>query len=109
MHHRRKDRTVCSPARAMLDDYELRRHLTLMFQCLTKEAFRGWTVSAFCYQNINEVPILIHRPPQVVALAMDCDEHFIDVPDVPKPPLFPGQRSGIGRPKLDAPASNRLV
>jgi hypothetical protein len=100
---------VCSPVRAKLVGHELPRHLTLMFQCLTKEAFSGSTVPAFRYQNINDVPILIHRPPQVVALAPDRDEHFIDVPDVPKPSLFPAQRSGIGWPKLDAPASNRLV
>jgi hypothetical protein len=49
----------------------------------------GSTVSSFRHENIHDVPILIHGPPQVVALAPDGDEHFIDVPDVPELPLFP--------------------
>src|SRR5512143_3120468 len=94
MHHRRKDLTVCSPLTAKLVRYERPRHLTLMFQCLTKEAFSGSTVSAFRYQNINDVPILIHRPLQVVALAPDSDEHFIDVPDVPQTAPVSGAEIG---------------
>ena len=109
MHHRRKDLTVCSPVRAKFVGHELPRYLTLMFQCFMEEAFSGSPVSALRYQNINDVPILIDRPPQVVAFAPDRNEHFIDVSDVPEPSLFAAQRSSIGRPKLDAPASNRLV
>ena len=39
-----------------------------MLQCLTKEALSGPTVSAFRHWNIDDVPILIHCPPQVMAL-----------------------------------------
>lgn len=62
-----------------------------MFQCLTKEAFGGLTVSALRYKDINNIPILIHRTPQVVALTSDLNEHFIDVPDIAEPSLFPAQ------------------
>lgn len=84
-------------------------HPALMFQCSEKESFSGSTVSALRYENIDDISILIHRPPQVVALTPDRNEHFIDVPNVSKPSLFLPQRSTIGRPELDAPASNRFV
>ena len=83
--------------------------LTLMLQCFTKEAFSGSTVSAFRCQYIHEISILIQRPAQVVTPSPDRHEYFIEVPDIPKPPLLPEQRSGIGWPQLEAPASNRLV
>ena len=109
MNHPRKDLTVCSLVRAKSVGHELPRHPTLMLQCLTKEALSRSTVSALRYQNIKDIPILIHGPPKAVALAPHRDESFIDVPDVPEPSLLAAQRSGIGRPKLDAPASNRFV
>ena len=109
MHHRRKNPTVYSAVRAKLVGHELPRHLTLMLQCLTKEAFGRLTVSALGYQNIDDIPVLIHSPPQVVALASDRNENFIDVPDVSEPALFPAQRSRIGRSKLDAPVSDRFI
>jgi hypothetical protein len=46
------------------------------------------------------------------AVADPCpflNEHFIDIPDIPKPTLFPAQRPSIDRSKLDAPGSDRLV
>ena len=89
--------------------HELPGNLTLMFQYFTKEAFSGSTVSSLRYQNIDDVPMLIDCPPQVVALAPDRYEQLIDVPDVPVPSLFATKRSGIGGSKLDAPASNRFV
>ena len=74
-----------------------------------KEAFGGLIVSTLRDQNINDVPILILCSPQVVALASNRIENFIDVQDVPEPSLFPAQGSSIGRSKLDVPVSDRLV
>jgi len=42
-------------------------------------------------------------------LASDCNEHFIDVPDIPESSLFSAQRSRNSRSKLGAPVSNSLV
>ena len=100
---------MCGLVRAKSVGHELPRHLTLMLQCLTKEALSRSTVSALHDQNIDDIPILIHCPPQVVALAPDRNEYFINVPDVPEPSLLVTQRSSIGWFKLDAPASNRFV
>ena len=80
-----------------------------MFQRLTKKAFSGSTISTFGDQNVNHVSILIDCSPQVVALASDLNEQFIDVPDVPKSSPLPSQSAGIGRSKLPTPVSDRLV
>ena len=109
MHHRRKDLTVGYCIASEFIGYELPRHPALMFQCSDKESFSGSTVPAFSDQNVNDVPILIHCPPQVVALTPDRNEQFIDVPDVPVPSLFATKRSGIGGSKLHAPVSNGFV
>ena len=80
-----------------------------MFQHLTKEAVSGFPISSASHKDIDHVPILIDCSPQVVALASDLYEQFIDVPDVAEPSPFSAQRSSIGRAKLPAPEPNSLV
>ncbi len=81
----------------------------MVLECLSKEALSGPTVSALRDQNIDDIAVLVDRPPQVVAFAPDRNEQFIDVPDVSEPPLFPSQGTSISRTKLCTPVSNRLV
>ena len=100
---------VSSPVRAKFIGHKLPGSLTLMLQCLTKEAFGSMAVSMLRYQNIDNISILIHCSPQVVARASDGNECLIDVPDISEPSLFSAQRSCIERPKFDAPISNCLV
>jgi len=109
MHGRREDFTVCSAVGTKLIGHQLPRSLPLMFQCLTKEALGNSTVSVLSDQNIDDISIMIYWPPQVPAYSLNRNEHFIDVPDVPKPTLLPAQRSSINRSKLDAPGSDHLV
>ena len=80
-----------------------------MSQHLTKEAFSGFPISSASYKNIDYVSILIDCSPQVVALTLDGDEEFIDVPDVAEPPLPPPQISSIGRTEFSTPVSDCFV
>ena len=50
---------------------ELPRRPSLVFQSLAKEAFSGSPVSVGCDQDIEDVAILIHRSPKIMALATD--------------------------------------
>ena len=109
MYHRREDLMVSSPVRAKFIGHKLPGSLTLMLQCLTKEGFGSMAVSMLRYQNIDNISILIHCSPQVVARASDGNECLIDVPDISEPSLFSAQRSCIDRPKFDAPISNCLI
>jgi hypothetical protein len=109
MHYRRKNLTVCSAVGAKLIGHQLPRHLALILQCLTKKAFSRLTISVLSDQNIDDIPVLIQRPPELVAFASDSNKHFINAPDVPEPSLFPAQRSSTGRSKLDAPISDCFI
>jgi hypothetical protein len=43
------------------------------------------------------VAVLIHCPPQIMTLLIDCDEHFIQMPLVARPEAATAQRIGILR------------
>jgi hypothetical protein len=109
MYHRREDLTVCGGIATKFVRYELPRYLALMFQRLTKESFSGSSVSTLGNQNINHISILVNGTPKIVALTTDRDKHFINVPNVPEPSLFPAQRSSIGRSKFETLMTNRFV
>jgi hypothetical protein len=53
----------------------------LVLECLSKEALSGPAVSAPRDQKIDDIAVLVDRPPQVVAFAPDRNEQFIDVTD----------------------------
>ena len=74
---------MCSRITPKLVGDQLPGFLSLMFQGPKKEALSGSTISMFGDQNIDHVPILINGSPEVVTLASDPNEQFIDVPDVP--------------------------
>ena len=65
-----------------LVSYQLPGWLPLTLQCLAKETRSRFLVSPMCYQNINDIPILIDGRPQIATLTLDGDEEFIHVPDV---------------------------
>ena len=62
-----------------------------MFQHLTKEAFGGSTISTARDEDVDHISILIDCSPQVIALASDRDEKFVNVPDVAQSSLLPPQ------------------
>ncbi len=109
MDNGRKDLPMCSRITPKLVGDQLPGCLPLMFQGPTKEAFSGSTISALGDHNIDYVPILIDCSPQVVTLASDFNEQFIDVPDVAEPSLFPPQISRIGQSELSTPESDRFI
>jgi hypothetical protein len=52
---------------------------------------------------------LIHGTPEILLLAVDSNEDFVQVPNIAKAPLTPLQFSGIVRTELPTPDSNRFV
>jgi len=85
------------------------RWFALVFQGVAEEALSGSMISPFGDQDIDYVPILIHRPPQVATLALDGYEYFIDVPDVTQTTLLPAQGSSVRSAELETPVSNGFV
>jgi hypothetical protein len=89
--------------------YKLPRHFALMFQCLAKETFSGSTIPPTCDQDVNYISALICCSPQIVTLASDRDEEFINVPDIAQTALFLAELSSVLGSELLAPVSNRLI
>ena len=51
---------------------------------LAEKLLRGLFVASTLHQNVEDVVVLIHRTPQVMALAIDRQENFIEMPFIPR-------------------------
>ena len=61
---------------------ELQGWPPLVFQGLAKEAFGSFPVSVACDQDVEDVAIMVHRSPKIMALTADRDGQLVHVPDV---------------------------
>jgi len=52
------------------------------FQHLAKEAHGGSAIAARLDQDVEEVAVLVHGPPQILLSAVDRHEDFIQIPRV---------------------------
>ena len=104
-----EDFSVRSRIAWQLVGHELQRWSLLVLQDLAKEAFGGFLVSVACDQDIEDVTILVHRSPKIMAFATDGDEQLVHVPDVTKTTLSPPQNPSVFRSNLPVPGSHRFV
>ena len=61
------------------------------------------------HQDVDHVTVLIHSPPEVLLLAVDSDEDFVQIPDIAKAALSPLQFSNIVGTELQTPESNGFM
>jgi hypothetical protein len=59
------------------------RFTALAFDQATKKTFSCTLIAAALHQNINDIAVLIHSAPEVVALSLTRDKDFVDMPGVP--------------------------
>ncbi len=85
------------------------RHVGQALEEFAKEFLRGSLVSSTLHQNIQHVPVLIHCPPQVVALAPDGKHKLVEGPLVPRPRTTATQLVGIRLTKLAAPFTDSFI
>ena len=71
-----------------------------------EEPFRCSTISLGLQIHINYFTILIHSPPEIVLLAADPHEDFVDVEGIIITLMLPFQPAGINGTELDAPESD---
>jgi len=81
----------------------------LTAQQSSKESFRGALITAWLYQDVDHVAVLIHGAPQILLLAIDSKKDFVQVPNIAEPALTPLQFSSIVRTELLTPDSNRFM
>jgi hypothetical protein len=61
------------------------RHVLQPLQQLAEELLRGFLVPAALYEDIEDVAVLIHGPPEIMAFLVDREEHLIQMPRVTRP------------------------
>lgn len=81
----------------------------LSLQELTKEPLRGLSIPSLLEENVDRVPILVDRPPEIETFSPDSDKELVQMPDVAQPALPVPHPSSVSRPELEAPVSDRLV
>jgi len=81
----------------------------LTAQQSSKESFRGALITAWLYQDVDHVAVLIHGAPQILLLAIDSKKDFVQVPNIAEPALTPLQFSSIVRTELLTPESNGFI
>jgi hypothetical protein len=72
-------------------------------------------VSAACLsrqrgtQDIEYNPVLIHGPPEILALSMDREEDFIQMPRVARMSASASELMGMGLAECPTPLADRLI
>jgi len=59
--------------------------------------------------HINDFAILVYCSPQVMLLAVDSDEDFIDVESIAIASVLSLQSPGVKRAELDTPEADRFA
>ena len=84
-------------------------HIPQSLQQLAEEPGRGPGVTSGGDQNVQHRPVLVHRPPQIMGLAIDLDEDIVDVPFIPWSATPAAQSMGVELAELAAPLMDGLV
>src|SRR5215475_10168859 len=79
------------------------RHILQALQQLAEKLLRRLFVAAALHQNIQDMIVLIYRPPQGMAFAMDRQKNLIQMPFVPRLRATAPQPMGGILPKLPTP------
>ena len=83
--------------------------MSLTAQQSSKESFCGALVTVRLNQDVDHVAVLIHGTPEILLLAVDSNEDFVQVPNIAEPALTPLQFSGIFRAELLTPDSDCFI
>ena len=85
------------------------RHVGESFKQLAEEPLGGFRVPVTLDQDIEDMAILVHGSPQIVALTVNAQKHFIQMPFIARPRASTPQLVGIGLPELPAPIPHGFV
>jgi hypothetical protein len=85
------------------------RHPALLLHQLGEELLGGPRIALALDEDVQDVALLVDRPPEVLSLAVDLDENLVQVPLVAGLGAAAAQLSGVGRAQLRAPLPDGLV
>src|SRR4051812_694368 len=105
----RQDLPLGRAIAAQLVGHDHTGHVVQPLQQLLEEAPGRLGVAPALDQDVEQGAVLVARPPQVVQLAADAEEHLIQVPLVARPWPTPLERVGEGSPEPETPGADALV
>ena len=85
------------------------RFLSLTLQEFSKESLRRTPVPTRLNENVNQATVLTHRALQILPLAVDRDEHFVQEPRIAKSTLSTFQPPRVVGAELPAPLPHGFV
>ena len=85
------------------------RHIVVALEELAEARLGRVRVPSALHQDIQHIPILIPRSPEVVAFAIDREENFIEMPRVTRLRASASERIGRGLADFPAPLADRLI
>ena len=94
---------------AQLVGHETTRFLALTLQELSEESPRRTPVPTGLDEKVNQVTVLVHGAPQILALIVDRDEDFVQKPRISESTLTSLQPPGVIGAELPAPLPNSFV
>ncbi len=97
------------PVAAQLVGHETARFPLLALEEFSEESARRTPVPAGLHEDIDQVTILIHRAPKILALTMDPHEDFVQEPRISESTLTSLQPPSVVGAELSAPLSNGFV
>ena len=98
-------RTVAS----QLVGHETARFLSLTLEESPKESARRTPIPAGLHEDLDQVTILIHRAPKILALTIDRHEDFVQEPRISESTLASLQLPSVVGAELPAPLANGFV
>src|SRR3984885_5113925 len=105
----RQDLTLRSSVAPQLVRYDHARHILQTYQQLSEEPLGRFATAPALHEDIEHIPILIHRAPEIVQLAANADEHLVHEPLVARLGSAPLQSFGEQPPETDAPVADGFV
>ena len=106
---RRHDVVMSDTVAGELVGDETTRRLSLAPQQSPKESACRSPVSTRLDENVDQVAVLIHRAPEILALTVDRHEHLVQEPRISESTLSAFQAPRVVRAELPAPLPNRFV
>ena len=85
------------------------RGVAFAFQQFPKEARGRPAIAPRLHEDVDDVAVLVHRPPEVLPLSLDGHEQLVQIPRVAHSPASAPQPPRVVEPERLTPLPNRLV
>ena len=86
---------MCDSVAAQLVGHQTHGFLALTLQQFSKDSLRRAPVPTGLDEEVDQVPVLVDRTPEILALTVDRDEDFVQEPRIAESTLTSLQPPGV--------------